>query len=222
MSDSINIIGAGGVGSYLIPCLAKTQKDITIWDGDEFEEKNLERQLFDKADVGKNKADVLASYFGLKSKPKYFKLTSGLEADIIFCCVDNDATRMDVLEYADANAICVIIGANETYSSEAYFYSPSWKGSKRDPRIIYPEMTERKGRDPRKPPCNGVEAIEENPQLPTANMAAAVLMLKLYDYYSNVYYELDDEDQVYAPHTLHLTQAKAWSISIGDRDNEQI
>lgn len=68
------IVGAGGTGGWFIPKLIKilndsirkdllTKATVTIIDGDEVEEKNLIRQNFINRDIGKNKADVLASRY---------------------------------------------------------------------------------------------------------------------------------------------------------------
>jgi molybdopterin/thiamine biosynthesis adenylyltransferase len=212
----VNVIGAGGVGTYLLPCLTKTTLDVTIWDGDVFEEKNHERQIFDE--VGVNKATHLAEKYGVKAEPKYFSMLSELDGDIILCCVDNDATRLDVLEYADINGIPVIIGANETYCAEAYIYYPMWKGTKLDPRVYY-EYNRDNGHDPRNPPCNGIDAIEENPQLPLANMSAATLMLKLLEYHTNDWHRLKPEDKSFAPFMHQINRARLTTISIGEAND---
>ena len=215
---NIAVIGAGGIGSYLIPCLVKTTKEVTILDGDTFEEKNMSRQIFKESDMDRNKAEALAEMYGVKAEGRYFKRDSDVESSIILCCVDNDATRMDLLEHADEENIIVIIGGNETYSSSAMVYRPEWKDTKLDPRVIHPDYAERNGRDPRQPPCNSDEAIEENPQLPLANMMAASLMLKLLEYYMGTYPELEPEHKQYAPHSLYAAKAGIMNISIGERN----
>ena len=214
----IDIIGAGGIGSYLLPCLVKTTKEITIWDGDSFEPKNLSRQIFQEKDMNRNKAKALAEMYDVIAEPRYFKKAFDLAGVFIFACVDNDATRMDLIEYADEFNIKLIIGGNETYSSSAMMYLPEWKDTSRDPRVIYPDYKLRLGRDPRKPPCNTDEAIADNPQLPLANMMAASLILKLYEYYTLTYPNLAPEHQKYAPHTLYVSKANIRTVTVGDRD----
>jgi len=214
----IHVIGAGGIGSYLIPCLVKTEKDVTIWDGDVFEEKNMSRQIFKESDMDRNKAEALAEMYGVQAEGRYFKKAFDLDCDVLISCVDNDATRMDLIEYADEENMMLIIGGNETYAASAMVYLPEWKDTPRDPRIIYPDYVERLGRDPRRPPCNSNEAIEENPQLPLANMMAASLALKLYEYYTETYKSLGEEHQQYAPHTLYASKANIRTVTIGGRD----
>lgn len=113
------VIGAGGTGGYLIPNLARlisilskdlrTPHQLTIIDGDKVEFSNLSRQNFYEADVGHNKAVVMASRcsraFGLNVGVVDQYLDSfGMLADIahsyfdltpVFIgCVDNNKTRM--------------------------------------------------------------------------------------------------------------------------------
>jgi len=70
---SILQVGAGGTGSYLAEFLSQllyslkeTEKKIsyTIADGDVVEEKNLSRQKFIPADLGRHKSEVLAERYG--------------------------------------------------------------------------------------------------------------------------------------------------------------
>lgn len=79
---TIDLIGCGGNGSHLVPHLARMCRgkniDISLYDGDVVEEKNLIRQHFAKTDIGKNKAEVLcARYIGLHNRisfqPRYVK-----------------------------------------------------------------------------------------------------------------------------------------------------
>jgi len=68
----IVLVGCGGTGSHLAQALARMawhaqEQGITLRlvfvDGDHVEHKNVGRQLFSPADVGKNKAEVLAARF---------------------------------------------------------------------------------------------------------------------------------------------------------------
>lgn len=76
---NIVVLGCGGTGSWFAPKLVKMVNDalrkglinvggskmeIVFIDGDDIEDKNLIRQNFIGADVGKNKAEVLASRYG--------------------------------------------------------------------------------------------------------------------------------------------------------------
>lgn len=131
------VIGAGGTGAYLMRDLVriialenertsrfrpeqKTNHTITLIDGDIIEEKNLSRQNFVRQDIGKNKADVIASRYGrafglaVNVIPEFLTepedLTKYLEdwylrrsqgngsvrsfMPVFIDCVDNNATRL--------------------------------------------------------------------------------------------------------------------------------
>lgn len=69
----IVLVGCGGTGSHIAQALARLaahcrdtggpRLDLAFIDGDTVEAKNVGRQLFSAADIGKNKAQVLASRF---------------------------------------------------------------------------------------------------------------------------------------------------------------
>ncbi len=74
LPSDIYIIGAGGTGGWFAPKIIKTLNDaktkgfitdtnLIFVDGDEVEEKNLIRQNFIKQDIGKNKAEVIATRY---------------------------------------------------------------------------------------------------------------------------------------------------------------
>ena len=66
------IIGAGGIGSYLASFLERISEerqalyDITIYDDDKVEEKNLSYQNFNVEDIGKSKVRVLGNKIGIQ------------------------------------------------------------------------------------------------------------------------------------------------------------
>ena len=99
MVRKILIIGAGGIGSYLIPLLDKTGLyDITVSDPDTIETKNLTYQNFGHDEVSKNKAVCMKSrYETVKTSSEYPILTEKqlVGYDLVICCVDNlDARRL--------------------------------------------------------------------------------------------------------------------------------
>ena len=61
----ILIIGAGGIGSFLIQFLNKVELyDITVADPDVVETKNIPYQNFNQGDVGFNKAVRMKCHYG--------------------------------------------------------------------------------------------------------------------------------------------------------------
>ena len=74
----IMIIGAGGIGSFLIPLLSKVGTDrytITVYDPDIVEEKNLTYQNFRKTEIGNNKALCMQKRYTVTGLP--YKVLSG-------------------------------------------------------------------------------------------------------------------------------------------------
>ena len=97
MNRKILIIGAGGIGSFLISTLDKVKLyDITVADPDIVERKNLSYQNFIDEDIGLNKASVMGNrYNSIKGGSKYPILTEKqMEGyDLVICCVDNLSVR---------------------------------------------------------------------------------------------------------------------------------
>lgn len=190
--ETIYIIGCGGVASWLLPPLLKLlnavelRPSVVLMDGDIFEDKNIDRQLFDENDIGTNKALALAnlyenSYDNLYNTGAY--LTDGVDINpqsLFFGCADNHAARKLILSMVDRYDGRAIIGANEYTDAEAYVYEPAWKDSPLDPRVYYPDILSNERGDPTRPTsCQGL-AAEATPQLVLANQAAATQMLWLF------------------------------------------
>ena len=98
MKRKILIIGAGGIGSYLISFLNNLDLyEIQVNDDDKVETKNLTYQNFDSGDVGFHKVNRMKNKFGdaVKVASPYPILTPNqLEGfDLVVCCVDNLGTR---------------------------------------------------------------------------------------------------------------------------------
>jgi hypothetical protein len=179
------IIGCGGVGSAIVPsfCLLKPPQEVTLIDGDKIELKNLNRQMFDLRQVGMNKAGALAGRYGCRFIPEWFARGKirHQRNDWLICLVDNHRTRLETIEVCDESGCQAIFAANETHSSEAYYYRRQWKGTNRDPRVYYPEINNDQTGDPRAASigCTG-EAQETNRQLVSANLMAAALAEHLF------------------------------------------
>tara|TARA_R110002020_G_scaffold24198_6_gene79817 strand:- start:132 stop:698 length:567 start_codon:yes stop_codon:yes gene_type:complete len=94
----ILVIGAGGIGSFLIPVLDRVGLyDITVADPDVVETKNLPYQNFKIVSVGQNKATNMAdNYSGSVNKAIQFPILTEKQMqgyDLVICCVDNLSVR---------------------------------------------------------------------------------------------------------------------------------
>jgi len=96
MKRKVLVIGAGGIGSFLIPLLDKVGLyDITVADPDKVETKNIPYQNFQQTDVGGNKALVMKDHYSLSKAIVYPILTEKQMKgyDLVICCVDNLGLR---------------------------------------------------------------------------------------------------------------------------------
>jgi hypothetical protein len=207
------IVGCGGVGSIIVPsfCLLRSPGDITLIDGDVIEHKNLNRQMFDLNQIGRNKAQALAAKFGCAYIPEWFSRGKirHFRNDWLICLVDNHRTRLETLEVCDEYGCQAIFAANEMYSSEAYYYRRQWRGTPRDTRVYYPEITTDRSGDPRAASvgCTG-EAQENNRQLVSANLMAAALAEHLYVLWSMKAPRMDKETVELLPYKLAANLSK--------------
>jgi len=97
----IMIIGTGGIGSYLVDFLSRIGiYDITVFDDDKLEEKNLTYQNFMPDMVGQTKVNALQNRLkvnGLKTVTQHgFQVLVEKQLkgyDLVVCCADNLAVR---------------------------------------------------------------------------------------------------------------------------------
>jgi len=109
------LVGCGGTGSWLAPSIARIARlhrdqgrevEVTFFDHDGVEPKNIPRQHFCEAELGRNKATSLAARYSaawgveIAAVPKRFK-ASAVELDndaltILVGCVDNAAARQEI------------------------------------------------------------------------------------------------------------------------------
>jgi len=225
-NHDITIIGCGGIGSWLGRLLSKQVlgSSLTLMDGDTVEDRNLDRQLFSMADIGKMKCDCLKDKLDkrvhVECIPEYF-IGSNLDDNplsFMFVAADNHPARLQALRYADRNQSKVIIAANEYTDAEAYFYDYQWKDTPRDPRIYYPEISSDHTGDPAMP-CTGAEQ-EAAPQLAISNSLAASYAAWLYWFWTVKQPEMSGEFQHKFPHIVRGNFAKITSVSESDQVGE--
>jgi len=97
----IMIIGAGGIGSYLVQFLKQINThrknrglyNITVFDGDNVDIKNLGYQAYDESDVGEKKVECISGEY-VNAQPFNVLLDKQLQGyDLVVCCADNLAVR---------------------------------------------------------------------------------------------------------------------------------
>lgn len=216
------LIGCGGVGSLLAPVLIKLMGagKVVLVDGDKFEPKNLDRQLFDPRTIGHNKAAALGELYGVEAIDQWFVM--GLldlhDEDWLLVGADNHPARHAALGEADRSGCRVIIAANEVTSSEAYYYQPDWSRSGLDPRVYYPDIETDTGRDPAG--CTG-QAQERNRQLVTANFTAAALAGHLLTLWAIERFKLRTETSKSLPFHLRVNMTRMESRQVKDINQER-
>jgi len=181
------LIGCGGIGAWLGQALAKhasRDDQLTLVDKDTIEERNLDRQLFTKDDIGSPKCEALRRHLLMPGKSIVAAnmwydtgaLADLLEDDyrqaVVFVGADNNRARLAALQECAANGVPCIVAANEYVDAEAYISLPDWAGTEHDPLVYYPELRDTTGGSPLSPGCTG-EVQEAAPQLTLANMWAA-------------------------------------------------
>jgi hypothetical protein len=179
--NHVTLIGAGGGGASLFGALAPAY-DMTIHDGDIFEEGNVIRQMYASQGMGLNKADFLASLGNqgprnITSSPRMVTGAEELETDLIFSCVDNNAGRQAAFTLANIHNVPLIIIANENWNPMAWLYMPDWEYDNRNPFIRWKLADLVEGRQES---CSGEKVIEEIPQLPQANHVSAGMGLMIF------------------------------------------
>ena len=141
-SATIGIIGAGGLGGEVAEGLVRKGVG-TIWitDHDTVDPTNLNRQRFYRRDIGHNKAICLArnlrregtSGTTIIAYPCTFQRAiqqgADLSADIIYCGVDNSATRLYVARYSLQHSIPVVFSAVDALARAGYVFVQEPEGA---------------------------------------------------------------------------------------------
>lgn len=215
------IIGAGGIGSHLMEPLSRLlayhqngTRNITLVDGDSYEEKNRIRQLFDAKHVGHNKAEVLAkkieeALFPIRFIPEYIDkekftqildscLASRRDPFLVITAVDNHATRKAVIEALDAGEYpnFVFLSGGNGYANGQIMSYVKLLGEK---GTVHPfeKYDDLKYPDDHIPGTPGCQAeAPSTPQLITANASAALgilwtvqAMLENEDWYEEIHFD---------------------------------
>lgn len=196
----IKVVGAGGIGGHLVEPLARYLSytddncEITVIDGDKFEERNKERQRFSACE---NKAEHTAAKMKhefpkvhFRSKPEYLTednvITSIREGDVVFLCVDNHATRKLISDRCEElENVTLISGGNDYTDGNVIVYSrENGKDKGKPPTKLYPKIAKPEDKNPgtltdvERQGCQ--QEAQTNPQLLFTNLAIASTMLNCY------------------------------------------
>jgi molybdopterin/thiamine biosynthesis adenylyltransferase len=121
----IGIIGAGSVGGIIAEALGRTGiEDVMVLDFDVIEEHNLDRLVYaTRADIGRNKVEVLAEHLEARATANPFRAEqilaavyedegyrAALDCDLLFACVDRPWGRYILNLIAYAHLIPVVDG----------------------------------------------------------------------------------------------------------------
>lgn len=138
--NRICVVGCGGIGSWLIPPLARFlatdgfDGDVMLFDGDKYEDKNANRQDFFLGHTGHNKAMTQATkmlnlFPNLKVRAidQYITAENIDKAvtnnDVVFVCVDNHPARNLIdLHASTLKNVCVFSGGNEEFDGNVHVY----------------------------------------------------------------------------------------------------
>lgn len=204
-------LGAGGTGGHVAPHLYRLLYSLErparliLCDGDIVEPRNLVRQNFSPADLGENKAKVLAeryaSVFGIKTEyvPSYVEdleelmtlITSGEwemdpntyrrtpEMVILLGCVDNNRSRQLCHQaFYKARDLIYIDSGNGEFSGQVVC------GVRRKSFTVFkpvggvhPQMLKEKGSFPSEMSC--AAAAQSDPQSMAANITAATAVVDM-------------------------------------------
>lgn len=195
----IKVIGSGGIGTHLIEPLARYLSftedycEVTIVDGDTFEERNRERQRFteceNKADETMNWLKDLFPKVHFRSKSEYVTddniIMAIREGDVVFLCVDNHSTRKLVSDRCgELDDVLLISGGNGETDGDVLIYVRKNGKDVTKPLTDLPEIANPQDKNPGefteedRQGCQ--EEAEENPQLLFTNLDIASSMLGCY------------------------------------------
>lgn len=187
------IVGLGGVGSRLVDPLCqylrakKEEATIVLVDGDSFEPKNQERQVFStfgpKASVIGDRLSSEYPEFQVEAYDAYLTSVNAsmlIDDDVthVFCCVDNHASRKTVCERVAELRDCTLFSGGNEYSDGNVQIYARRGGQDETPPITrdHPEIASPSDKNPADLSCEELTQTS-SPQLLFANMKVATEML---------------------------------------------
>jgi molybdopterin/thiamine biosynthesis adenylyltransferase len=127
----IAIVGAGGIGSYLCKEMHNFHKhdqfgacnvEITVWDNDTVDMKNLKYQNFQEFDLGDNKAEVIGMRYDFDYEIERLEEEAAFNNyNVIIAAVDNSKFRRLLYNWAEKNAETYWIDLRSEGRAVAFF-----------------------------------------------------------------------------------------------------
>jgi hypothetical protein len=193
------VVGVGGTGTHLVEALGRLLsyhpdgcRNLALIDGDSYEEKNSERQLFDASYIDENKAAATGSRLDFLSPKVYAEYVNqdrfgailsefapNLEDNVlIIASVDNERTRHEILNALEARPNCIYISPGNERTTG---HSVLWAKTNGVSRMTHPFERYENIRNPTDqiPGFSCQEEAVSFPQLIIANAYAAVTTLNL-------------------------------------------
>jgi len=241
--DRFVLIGAGGTGSHFVaPALAYLHArqqnlnrdwEFLVIDGDNYEHKNLERQLFDPGFVGTNKATALASMYDrypIKDIPKFIGRNDLAELitenSVVFLGVDNFSVRALIEEHALTLQNIVVVNAGNEKSDGSVQLFVRENGENKTPLLSFchPEIEYKDADDRSNMTCAQAALIPGGEQLILANFSAAQGMLHaLYRYHTGAWKsgwtELNFDLEKNSVEFMDFRERKGWGGPIAPAKN---
>lgn len=136
--DRIHIIGCGAIGSTVAENLVRFGlTDITLYDFDKVEDKNIANQMFTHEDIGKTKVQALADYL-VKINPdvahRLRLADQGYKSQrlsgYVFLCVDNIDLRRQIAQANRGNNFIKAMFDFRMRLTDAQHYAAAWDDQK--------------------------------------------------------------------------------------------
>jgi molybdopterin/thiamine biosynthesis adenylyltransferase/rhodanese-related sulfurtransferase len=181
------VVGAGGLGSAVLPLLAAAGVGIlTIVDDDTVAESNLHRQTLHTADdLTRNKAESAAAALAKLSPDAEIRVVTGrfepgktfdllLDVDVLVDATDNPATRYLANDAATIRGIPLVWGSALAYAGQV---GVAWDEKGVDYRDLFPEKQGPEGSTDDGDTCDVVGVLPSVCGVIGAMMASEVLKL---------------------------------------------
>ncbi len=199
------MVGAGGTGTHLLPALLTYLRyhhlagtyQIVVADGDIFEPKNLDRQVFEPGLTTVNKAEAMllmhpghpmiavSRYIGKADIETMIQ-----DGDCVLICADNYSVRSLITDHVRTLPNAVVINAgNELFDGSVQLWVRH-DGENLTPSIKYghPEIAFKDENDRAAMDCTTLAQLPGGGQTLVANMTAATFMLvALQRWHSGIY-----------------------------------